>query len=122
MFKNSTVLARQAEAPSRPEGDGLAQTKRAVGTPGKRRQKGVAAVEFAVILPVLVTLLFVPVFFARVFMHYSVAEKAAHSAALYLSSIPRMEMGDQDKALDAVDIASQIVDITIDELNPGAGR
>lgn len=83
------------------------------------RQRGVAAVELAIILPILVLLLAVPFYFGRVFWHYTVAEKAAHDAALYLSSIPVTEMKSQARIAAVVDVAHQIYDLEVAELNPG---
>lgn len=82
-------------------------------------QRGVAAVELAIILPVLVALLGVPFFFGRVCMHYAVAEKAAHDAARYLSSIPVTEMKSQARIGAVLDIAQQIYAAETAELNPG---
>ena len=92
-----------------------------ISTSPRRRQHGVAAVEFAIILPVLVLLLAFPIFFARVFMHYSVAHKAAHDAAVYLSNIPQAEMKDFTRSLDATEVASAIANEELGELRPGKG-
>lgn len=83
------------------------------------RQRGVAAVELAIILPILLILLALPFFFGRVFWHYSVAEKAAHDAARYLSSVPLTEMKSQSRIAAVVDVAHQIYDLETAELNPG---
>jgi Flp pilus assembly protein TadG len=83
------------------------------------RQRGIAAVELAIILPILVALLAVPFYFGRVFWHYTVAEKAAHDAALYLSSVPLTEMKSQSRIAAVVNVAQQIYDQEIAELNPG---
>jgi hypothetical protein len=84
-----------------------------------RAQRGIAAVEFAVILPVLITMLAFPVFFGRVFLHYTVAQKAAHDAAIYLSNISMIDMGDTNRARAAADVAQGIVDTEIAHLEPG---
>lgn len=83
------------------------------------RQRGVAAVELALILPILIMLLAVPFFLGRVFMHYAVAQKAAHDAALYLSSVPITEMKSQGRIGAVLDVAKQIYDLETAELNPG---
>ena len=88
----------------------------------RRKQAGVAAVEFAIILPVIVILITFPIFFARLFMHYSVAQKAAHDAAIYLSNIPLAEMSDYDRSLDAADVAAAIATEELAELRPGKGK
>lgn len=82
-------------------------------------QRGVAAIELAIILPILVILLALPFYFGRVFWHYTVAEKAAHDAALYLSSIPVTEMKSQARIASVVGVAKQIYDLETSELNPG---
>ena len=87
-----------------------------------RRQRGIAAVEFAVILPLLVILLTFPIFFGRLFMHYSVIQKAAHDAAMYYARIPKVEMSSQTRSLAAVAVAQSNIDAELAELNPGGGR
>lgn len=57
--------------------------------PGER---GSIAIEMAVVIGVMITLLTVPVFFARVFWYYSVAQKAAHDAARFLSTASQAEL------------------------------
>lgn len=91
----------------------------ATGVKSRRAQRGVAAVEFAIILPVMIIMLMIPVFFARVFMHYSVAAKAAQSAAMYLATIPRQEMEYGPRKTAATLIAANIANITVAELRPG---
>lgn len=85
-----------------------------------RRQRGVAAIEMAIILPLLVILLTFPIFFCRAFLYYSVAQKAAHNAAMYLATVPKLEMQDNNKSAAASDMATEIVEATIAELSPGA--
>lgn len=58
----------------------------------RRRQRGSAAVELALILMLLFGLLTVPLLFGRVFMHYSMAQKAAHDAARFLASVPQRDI------------------------------
>ncbi len=87
-----------------------------------RRQRGVAAVEFAIILPLLLTLMAFPIFFSRVLVHYSVAQKAARDAAMYFATIPLIEMKDNSRALSAKDMAEEIVAAEIAELRPGIGE
>jgi Flp pilus assembly protein TadG len=87
----------------------------------RRKQGGVAAVEFAVILPLIIIMLAFPVFFARMFMHYSVAQKAAHDAAIYLANIPAVEMSNYERSLDATDVANALAREELGELRPGGG-
>ncbi len=84
------------------------------------RQSGVAAVELAIILPILIALLAVPFFFGRVFWHYTVAQKAAYDAARYLSSVPVTEMKSQSRIAAVAAVAQQIYTLEVAELNPGA--
>lgn len=54
--------------------------------------RGVAAVEFAILLPLLLILLAAPLYIGRVLWHYTVIQKAAHDAVLYLSTVPEAEI------------------------------
>jgi len=61
--------------------------------PGDRpNQRGAAAVELALVLPILVVLLAAPLLFGRVFLHHSMAVKAAHDAARFLASAPQRDI------------------------------
>jgi Flp pilus assembly protein TadG len=87
---------------------------------GARQQKGIAAVEFAVVLPILVVMLAVPLFLAFVCWHYTVAEKAARDAARYLSSAPKAEMlAIAGGEIEAAKFAKSIADLEMSELKPG---
>lgn len=89
-----------------------------------RRERGAAAVELALIMPVVVLFLTVPLFLARYFMHYSVAEKAARDAARYLSSVPQAEMLASTTPIgeiEAAKFAKSIANTETGELNPGPG-
>lgn len=86
---------------------------------GRRAQQGVAAVELALVLPVLIVFISFPLFFGRVFWHYTVAERAAHDAARYLATVPRQEMGNRQRGMDAAAIANFIAMEETAELNPG---
>lgn len=87
--------------------------------PGKRKtQRGVAAVELALILPLLVGMLALTIFFARVFWHYTVAQKAAHDAARYVATVPQTEMH-ATRIAATMSIAEQLLDEELADLNPG---
>jgi Flp pilus assembly protein TadG len=58
----------------------------------RRTEQGSIAVETAFVLPVLILFLAVPLFLARIFWYYSVAEKAAHDGARFLSQASRLEI------------------------------
>lgn len=79
---------------------------------GRRGQRGGVAVETAIILPLLLLSLAVPLFFARVFWCYSVAQKAAHDGARFLAGASRVEMqtlGGSNNGAPIADLTRQIV-------------
>lgn len=85
----------------------------------RKAQAGIAAIEFAAILPVMVLLLAFTVFLGRTFWHYSAAYKAAHDAGRYLSSVPPIDMRTPARAAAVVAVARAIADQEIAGLNPG---
>lgn len=85
-------------------------------------QRGVAAVELALILPVFVMLMTFSFYFGRVYLHYSVAERAAHDAARYLATVSQADMltpGTGGADAPAVAVAREIVQTETDWLRPG---
>ena len=88
--------------------------------PLKKRQGGTAAVEAALILPILVVFLTVPIYYARCFWHYTVAQKAAQDAARYLSQVSAAEMRSRRLAQAAGNLALEIAQREIAELSPGS--
>ncbi|RJG11605.1 TadE/TadG family type IV pilus assembly protein [Massilia cavernae] len=88
----------------------------------RRHELGAAAVELALVLPILAGLLALALFIGRVFLHYTVAQKAAHDAARFMSTIPVRDMTDSGRARidDAVAVAQQILDAELAELDPGS--
>jgi hypothetical protein len=83
-------------------------------------QRGAAAIELALILPILISFLLFPAFYASVFWHYTVAQKAAKDAARYLSTVSAQEMRSRVLAPAAAAIASEIAKTEIAELSPGS--
>lgn len=83
------------------------------------RQRGAAAVEAALVLPLLLVFLTFPIFYARCYWHYTVAQKAAQDAARYLSSVPAQEMRSRPLAREAAAVALEIAQKEIAELAPG---
>lgn len=81
--------------------------------------RGAAAVEMAVILPVMVLLIAFPLLFGRIFWHYAVIQSAAYDAARYLSSVPIAEMTSQTRGIRAADLAHDIAAAETAELVPG---
>jgi cbb3-type cytochrome oxidase subunit 3 len=58
----------------------------------RKSAKGSVAVEMAIILPIFLLLLAVPIFLARIFWFYSAGEKAAHDATRFLATATQAEM------------------------------
>jgi Flp pilus assembly protein TadG len=87
----------------------------------RRSEQGSVAVEAALVIPILVLFLAVPLFYARVFWTYSVAQKAAHDATRFLATATNVEMttlgaGDSDAPVAA--LAKAIVLAETDEIRP----
>ena len=93
---------------------------RAAGHRGARRQRGLAAVELAIVMPVLVLLLMFPLYLGRVFWHYTVIQHAAQDAARYLSRVPVSEITNSTRASSVAAVAKTIVDEEMAELAPGS--
>lgn len=87
-----------------------------------KRQGGSAAVELAIVMPILFVLMTVPIFFARYFWHYTVAHKAAQDAARYLSTISVREMRSAALSATAGQIARGIAAEEIADLLPGKDK
>jgi hypothetical protein len=83
-------------------------------------QRGSAAVELALLLPVLTMFMAFTIFYASCVWHYTVAQKAAQDSARYLSQVSRAEMMSDDLTAAAVSIANQIVKLEMAELMPGS--
>jgi Flp pilus assembly protein TadG len=86
----------------------------------QRRQRGVAAVELALMMPILLALLTVPLIVSIYFWHYTAAQKAAQNAARYLSTISVQEMRAGNLALAAEAIATQMAQTQVAELTLAA--
>jgi hypothetical protein len=85
-----------------------------------RRQSGSAAVELALMIPILLSLLTIPLFVAIYCWHYSAAQRAAQSAARYMSTISVQEMRDNNLTLAAEATALEIARVQVEELNLAA--
>lgn len=86
----------------------------------RRRQLGSAAVELALVLPIIVMFMTFTVFFSSCMWHYTVVQKAAQDSARYLSQVPRAEMMSQSLTKAAAAVATRIVRLEIAELRPGS--
>lgn len=78
-------------------------------------QRGIVAVELALIIPVIVLIVAVTLMFGRAFMQYGVLQKASNNALHYLSSLPAVEMTHAASGAIARATATQMV------LDAGAG-
>lgn len=79
---------------------------------GRRFQRGVIAIETAIVLPILLLFLGLPsVIYAFYFRQYTAVQKAAHDVAIYLSTASRLEMttAGSDNKFAALSVAQQIV-------------
>jgi hypothetical protein len=85
-----------------------------------RAEKGGIAVETVLCLPLLILFLAFPLFLARIFWYYSVAEKAAHDGARFLSNAPQYEIvaaaGTGGEELPAALLAKGIAHAEMDEI------
>lgn len=86
---------------------------------GRKRQRGGAAVELALILPFLILFMTFPIFYARCFWHYTVAQKAAQDAARFLSTVSRPEMMSTSLGSAAAATAVEIAKREMAGLRPG---
>lgn len=85
----------------------------------RARQRGIAALELALILPLFLALLMFPLFWGRAFWHYSVIQRAAQDAALYLTRLPPVEMRNPARTPELAAVAKAIVDAEMAELAAG---
>lgn len=90
--------------------------------PATGKERGVAAIELALILA-FVGIVLLPTFLwvGRLLWHYTVAEKAAHDAARYLSTVPVADMKSLNRSGTAVGIAMEVGNAETAELNLGDG-
>lgn len=93
---------------------------------GGRAEKGSIAVETVLCLPLLILFLVVPLFLARAFWYYSVAQKAAHDSARFLASAAQFEImpptGTGDARLPVAVLAEAIAHAELDEIKPALER
>jgi Flp pilus assembly protein TadG len=81
---------------------------------------GIAAIELALLLPVLVLFLTFPIFFARCMWQYTMVQKAAQDATRYLSTVSAAEMRSNALTNEAVATAAGIVARETAELASGS--
>lgn len=85
---------------------------------GARRQRGIAAVELALVMPVLFVLVMFPLYLGRVYWHYTAIQYAAQDAARYLSKVPVSEF-QTPRVVAMTAAASAIAAQDLAELAPG---
>lgn len=83
------------------------------------RQNGIAVIEFALTLPLLVGLIAFLVYFGWYQYHLVTAQKTAQSTVRYLSKIPQVEMINPYRAPAVVAVANQMANEMLSELKPG---
>jgi Flp pilus assembly protein TadG len=91
---------------------------------GRRYEHGAVAVEAAIVLPLLLLVLGFPsLLLAFYFRQYTAVQKAAHDAAIYLSTAPRLEMttAGPDGTFAALTVARKIVARELAGIVPGDG-
>lgn len=87
----------------------------------RRTEQGGVAVEAAFVLPIIILFLAIPLFLARIFWYYSVAEKAAHDGARFLSQATRAEILEVagGAPVGVAALAEAVVDAELEEIRPG---
>lgn len=94
--------------------------RRCIKSPILLRERGAAAVEMAIIMPVLLSLLTVPFFMAVYFWHYSAIYKTAYSGARFLSTVSVREMNSPELSEAVEDQVRDIISEGIEDLHPAA--
>jgi len=84
-------------------------------------QRGAVALELALSLPVLLTMLAYLLFYGRVLYNYEVAQKAARDSARYLSSVPAMSLRNPALAAHEVNLANAMIQSQLSALAPAPG-
>jgi hypothetical protein len=88
--------------------------------PTSGKQGGIAAVELALVLALIGLVILPPLLFTgRLLWYYTVATKASHDATRFLSTVSVSDMSSTSRTGYAVDVAKQIVNAEMAELNLG---
>lgn len=85
-----------------------------------RHEKGAAAVELALMLPIFFVFLTVPLFLGIYCWHYTAVQKSAQHAARFMASVPVREIKSQTSADFAKSIAESMVRDGLADLLPAA--
>lgn len=89
---------------------------------GQRAQHGIAAIEFAVILSLMLMLLPAALFFGRVFWQYNTLQKACRDALRYMASVPQVELSNATAYAAAVATTRQMVTDALDAAHVSRDR
>jgi TadE-like protein len=81
--------------------------------------RGVAAAEFALLLPLVVILMAFPLYIGWYQYHVIKAQTAAQNTVRFLSKIPISEMSNPFRAPVVVGVAQRMADVMLAELKPG---
>lgn len=88
----------------------------------QRAQHGIAAIEFAAVLLLMMLLLPATLFFGRVFWQYNTLQKACRDAARYMASVPLVEMSNATAYAAAVATTQQMVTDALDAARVSSDR
>lgn len=92
--------------------------RRACHRRARARQKGVAAIELALILLFFMGLLPIVLLFGRALFMYTVVQKSAQDAARYMATLPLQQMTNDVPATQAAAFATQLVQQALAETGP----
>lgn len=87
--------------------------------PGAGRQRGIAAVELAIISPIFLLLIAFTLYLGQVVLNYTAIQHAALDGARYLSTVPVTELGHPSRAAAAASVANAIIEQELAELATG---
>ena len=82
------------------------------------RQKGVAAIELALIMLFFMALLPIVLLFGRALFMYTAVQKSAQDAARYMATLPLQQMTNDVSATQAAAFATQLVQQALAETGP----
>lgn len=84
------------------------------------RERGAAAVEMAIVMPFLLSMLIAPFFLAVYFWHYSAVYKTAYSGARFLSTVSVREMNSPELSEAMEARIQRIINDGLSDLHPAA--
>lgn len=94
--------------------------KRSAWSSTRLRERGAAAVEMAILMPVLLSMLVAPFFLAVYFWHYSAIYKTACSGARFLSTVSVREMNSPELSEAMAAQVQKLIDEGLADLHPAA--